>query len=90
MYKMLEYSKLFSIKGGKNGEEETISENGNKLEEEMIDLDEELRKFVNQEISNHFIEKQKNVFLNPEIFGDYLDKAVNGNHDKNAGKNCIS
>ena len=45
----------------------------------MVDLDEELRKFVNQEISNHFTEKQKNVFLNPELFGDYLDKAVNGN-----------
>ena len=73
-------SELFNIKNGKNGEEETISESGgNKLEEDMIDLDEELRTFVNQEISNNFIEKQKNVFLNPEIFGDYLDKAVNGN-----------
>ena len=73
-------SEIFSIKSGKNGDEETISETGNnKLEEEMVDLDEELRKFVNQEISNNFIEKKKNVFLNPEIFGDYLDKAVNGN-----------
>ena len=34
---------------------------------------------MNQEISNNFIEKQKNVFVNPEIFSDYLDKAVNGN-----------
>ena len=73
-------SEMFSVKGAKNGEEETVSETGNnKIEEEMVDLDEELRKFVNQEISNNFIEKQKNVFLNPEIFGDYLDKAVNGN-----------
>jgi hypothetical protein len=73
-------SELFSVKGTKNGEDETISEGGNnKLEEEMVDLDEELRTFVNQEISNNFIEKQKNVYLNPEIFGDYLDKAVNGN-----------
>ena len=74
-------SELFSVKGnGKGGEEETISETGNnKIEEEMVDLDEELRKFVNQEISNNFTEKQKNVFLSPEIFGDYLDKAVNGN-----------
>ena len=73
-------SEMFSVKGAKNGEEETVSETGNnKIEEEMVDLDEELRKFVNQEISNNFIEKQKNIFLNPEIFGDYLDKAVNGN-----------
>ena len=73
-------SEFFSVKGGKNGEDETISESGNnKIEEEMVDLDEELRIFVNQEISNNFIEKQKNVFLNPEIFGDYLNKAVNGN-----------
>ena len=73
-------SELFSTKGAKNGENDTISENNNdKIEEEMIDLDEELRKFVNQEISNHFTEKQKNVFLNPELFGDYLDKTVNGN-----------
>ena len=73
-------SEIFSVKGGKNGEDDTISESGNnKIEEEMVDLDEELRAFVNQEISNNFIEKQKNVFLNPEIFGDYLDKAVNGN-----------
>ena len=73
-------SELFSTKGAKNGENDTVSENNNdKIEEEMIDLDEELRKFVNQEISNHFTEKQKNVFLNPELFGDYLDKTVNGN-----------
>ena len=73
-------SEMFSVKGAKNGEEETVSETGNnKIEEEMVDLDEELRGFVNQEISNNFIEKQKNIFLNPEIFGDYLDKAVNGN-----------
>ena len=73
-------SELFSTKGGKTGEDDTVSEGGNnKIEEEMVDLDEELRKFVNQEISNHFTEKQKNVFLNPELFGDYLDKAVNGN-----------
>ena len=73
-------SELFSTKGAKNGENDTVSENNNdKIEEEMIDLDVELRKFVNQEISNHFTEKQKNVFLNPELFGDYLDKTVNGN-----------
>ena len=74
-------SEMFNLKGnGKNADDDTVSESGNnKIEEEMIDLDEELRKFVNQEISNHFLEKQKNVFLNPEIFGDYLDKTVNGN-----------
>ena len=73
-------SEIFSIKVGKNGDDDTVSETGNnKLEEEMVDLDEELRAFVNQEISNHFTEKQKNEFLIPEIFGDYLDKAVNGN-----------
>ena len=73
-------SEIFSVKGNKNDEGDTISESGNnKLEEELVDLDEELRKFVNQEISNNFIEKQKNVFVNPEIFSDYLDKAVNGN-----------
>ena len=73
-------SEIFSVKGNKNEDGESISESGNnKLEEELVDLDEELRKFVNQEISNYFIEKQKNVFVNPEIFSDYLDKAVNGN-----------
>ena len=73
-------SEIFSVKGNKNNEDDTISESGNnKLEEELVDLDEELRKFVNQEISNNFIEKQKNVFVSPEIFSDYLDKAVNGN-----------
>ena len=73
-------SEIFSVKGNKNEDGESISESGNnKLEEELVDLDEELRKFVNQEISNNFIEKQKNVFVNPEIFSDYLDKAVNGN-----------
>ena len=73
-------SEIFSVKGNKNEEGDSISESGNnKLEEELVDLDEELRKFVNQEISNNFIEKQKNVFVNPEIFADYLDKAVNGN-----------
>ena len=73
-------SEIFTVKN-KNGDDENISQSGqyDKLEEEMIDLDEELRKFVNDEITNHFNEKQKNVILNPEIFGDYLDKAVNGN-----------
>jgi hypothetical protein len=73
-------SEIFNVKGNKNDDGDTISESGNnKIEEELVDLDEELRKFVNQEISNNFIEKQKNVFVNPEIFSDYLDKAVNGN-----------
>ena len=73
-------SEIFSVKGNKNDDGESLSESGNnKLEEELVDLDEELRKFVNQEIANNFIEKQKNVFVSPEIFSDYLDKAVNGN-----------
>ena len=46
-------SEIFSVKGNKNDDGDTISESGNnKLEEELVDLDEELRKFVNQEINS--------------------------------------
>lgn len=74
---------VFSLKkalpGGSDVEMEDMENGDGDIEDEMIDTDEELKKFVTQNIGNYFLEKNKKNFLNTDIFCDYLDKAVNGN-----------
>ena len=74
---------IFNIKKSNNNIDIDLENNNNNnnesFDENYIDTDEELKKFVNENISNYYIEKQKNNLLNTDIFADYLDKAVNGN-----------
>ena len=75
---------IFNIKKSNNNNNNIdidIENNNNNesFDENYIDTDEELKKFINENISNYYIEKQKNNLLNSDIFSDYLDKAVNGN-----------
>ena len=74
---------VFSLKkalpGGSDVEMEDMENGDGDIEDEMIDTDEELKKFVTQNIGNYFLEKNKKNFLNTDIFCHYLDKAVNGN-----------
>ena len=48
-------------------------------DEEFVDTHEELRKFIVENISNYYIEKNKGNLLNVDIFADYLEKNVEGN-----------
>ena len=51
----------------------------NSLLQEMDDLDEELKNFINVEMNNFFVDKKHIPILNPSIFGEFLDMCVNGN-----------
>ena len=73
---------LFSLKkslGGNDMDMEDMVDGEGNFEDELVDTDEELKKFVTQNIGTYFVEKNKKNFLNTDIFCDYLDKAVNGN-----------
>ena len=48
-------------------------------DDEFVDTHEELRKFIVENISNYYIEKNKGNLLNVDIFADYLEKNVEGN-----------
>ncbi|MCQ2820507.1 MAG: metallophosphoesterase [archaeon] len=76
---------IFSVKRNRDiGMDDEVMEGTGEMDEEMADQDEELKKFVCENIGNYFVEKGKKNFINPDIFFDYLDKSVNGNE-----KRCI-
>ena len=72
---------IFNTEKRNNNLNEIDIENHNSdiEDEEFVDTHEELRKFIVENISNYYIEKNKGNLLNVDIFADYLEKNVEGN-----------
>ncbi len=70
---------IFNTEKRNNNLNDIDLENQNSEDEEFVDTHEELRKFIIENISNYFIEKNKSNLLNVDIFSDYLEKTVDGN-----------
>ena len=70
---------IFNTEKRNNNLNDIDLENHNSEDEEFVDTYEELRKFIIENISNYFIEKNKSNLLNVDIFSDYLEKTVDGN-----------
>ena len=72
-------TEIFNTEKRNNNLNDIDLENHNSEDEEFVDTYEELRKFIIENISNYFIEKNKSNLLNVDIFSDYLEKTVDGN-----------
>ena len=72
-------TEIFNTEKRNNNLNDIDLENQNSEDEEFVDTHEELRKFIIENISNYFIEKNKSTLLNDDIFSDCLEKTVDGN-----------